>query len=131
MSEIRDKFKSKKLMAEIRHISRDEAREIVSELKRKDFPKRYIYKVKKYRQWMKEGKWSVFWHPETGGRDGLVRFPQDAIIFWDYGKLFEGAHRMRALAGLDEDLKLPFLVIRGFPKKLKPQYDAWHAREKK
>jgi len=121
-------YKRKELCAEIIYISRDEALRIVKELTRTHLPEKYLHKVEKYRQWMEQGKWSIFWHPDTGSKNPAVRFPQDAVIFWDYGKLFEGAHRMRALAGCKENIKLPFLVIMGFPKSLKSQYDAWHGR---
>ena len=82
------------------------AREIVEQSRLDGYGHRE--KIDRYKAWMREGKWSLFYNGTS------PRFLNDPLIFVPGGRLFEGKHRVIALAELDDDVEVPFWVLRDF-----------------
>lgn len=122
-----DKFKRDKLTAEIISISRDEARELWDEIKGEGIVDKYNShgyrkRIERFKQFMAQGEWTLFYNPKT--RQG-IKFVHDPIIFDKEGEVFEGKHRIIALSEQEENINIPFLAIMGFTDfKLFKQY--WH-----
>jgi len=76
-------------------------------------------KIKKYRDLMLKGKWSLFYNRTS------KKFINDPIIFLESGRLFEGKHRMKALSKT-KGLELDFWVLRGLNKEQQKIFKKWH-----
>jgi len=77
-------------------------------------------KVEQYRDLMIEGKWSLFYN---GTSKQLIH---DPLIFIGQNKLFEGKHRISALAKMPDDFKAEFWVLRDFNREHIDIFKRWH-----
>ncbi|HMP67344.1 MAG TPA: hypothetical protein PKA60_01170 [Candidatus Paceibacterota bacterium] len=90
-------------------ITSEEAKIHVRTLGSGDIEKTNKEKINGYRKLMESGKWGLFYVRGTNSK----KFINDPIIFLESGRLYEGKHRMLALAKT-KDLEIDFWVLRDF-----------------
>lgn len=99
-------------------ITSDQAKEIIKNSGLQNYGD--TKKIQQYKKWMEEGRWGLFYNRTS------PKFINDPLIFFESGILFEGKHRVRALAKT-EGLELDFWVLRNFGKEEMEIFDQWHS----
>ena len=120
-------MRSNELRADIVYLTPEDARKIISSkingyphtfpkwkgsVPAKYYEGKSRKKIERYKKWMLNGWFSIFWDKRTSTpRKEYVHPP---IIFSADGFLYEGKHRIIALSEIsDVSLRVPFLILRG------------------